>query len=157
MDDYMSKPFDQQRLAEILNKWIGEQATDSPVADNVSEQPILQQGNLDNIRAMQQPGMPSILDRIINVYFSESPGLMSQIHEALGEKDREAVIDAAHSLKSSSSNLGATHMAELCYALESLDTADWFNAAGKLARQIESELERTCAALTVELEEVAVG
>ena len=48
-------------------------------------------------------------------------------------------------------------MAELCYALETLDTADWAKTANELARQIESELDRTCAALTLELEERAVG
>ena len=53
--------------------------------------------------------------------------------------------------------MGATRMAELCFELESLDSDDWFTAAARLALLIESELDRTCAALTLELEEREVG
>ena len=169
MDDYLSKPLEQQRLAAMLNRWLGD--SDSAEFDHSEpsaisptdagtpgdDEPVLQSQALDNIRAMQQPGTPDLLDKIIRIYLDESPALLEDIRSAAANEDLEAMQDAAHSLKSSSANLGAERLAKLCRQLESFDPKGDKQVAIELSKAIALELDATLAALTLELDEAAVG
>jgi HPt (histidine-containing phosphotransfer) domain-containing protein len=54
---------------------------------------------------------------------------------------------AAHSIKGSSANLGATRLAELTGHLEALGRAGALGGAGALVDDVAAELERVRAAL----------
>ena len=171
MDDYLSKPLEQQRLAAMLNKWLAGEAEpadadigpadDHDQADitllSIKEQSVLLPQALDNIRAMQQPGMPDLLDKVIRIYLDESPALLASIRDAAARDDLETMQDAAHSLKSSSKNLGAERLADLCRQLENHDAAGDRQSARELADAIAEELDATLVALNLELKEAAIG
>jgi len=83
-----------------------------------SERAVLEQGALDAIRALQSDAAPDLLARVIRLYLDSAPDLVGRIRTGLATNDQEAVRIAAHTLKSSSANLGATRLAELCRQLE---------------------------------------
>ena len=56
--------------------------------------------------------------RIISIYIDEFPISIQTMRDALSQADYETIGRAAHSLKSSSGNLGATQIEELAIALE---------------------------------------
>jgi HPt (histidine-containing phosphotransfer) domain-containing protein len=58
------------------------------------------------------------LQRVIDLYLSSTPGVIDDLQRAAEDDDAEALRKAAHSLKSSSANLGATELADACRALE---------------------------------------
>jgi HPt (histidine-containing phosphotransfer) domain-containing protein len=92
---------------------------DEPVAEAAPEpQSTLDPRALDQIRALERPGTPSMLGRVIEVYLTTTPDLLSAMREGVAHRDTEAIRQAAHSLKSASANLGATQLAQMCQALE---------------------------------------
>ena len=82
--------------------------------------PAIDLAALNRIKSLQRPGAPSVLGRVIDLYFTAATGLLEQIRDAATRRDPSALEQAAHSLKSSSANLGATQLVELCRALEQM-------------------------------------
>ena len=161
MDDYMSKPFDQQQLWAVLTKWLG-----APVASqqvDADQQPSaavteadavnpLQQDSLEKIRAMQRPGAPDLLKKVIDIYLNDSPMLMQAIRQSIESGDAKALEEAAHSLKSSSANLGVMRVSELSRELEQFGREQTLEAAHKLLDDLESAYHMACSALSKEIE-----
>jgi CheY-like chemotaxis protein len=138
MDDYLGKPFTLEQLHAVVARWLSpaaalETATARPADESSSagspsipDEPaasapaaMLDQRALDQIRALQRPGAPSVVGRVIQLYLTSTPPLLTAMRAAIAQRNNEAIRQAAHSLKSSSANVGATMLADLCRALES--------------------------------------
>ena len=74
---------------------------------------------LDNIRALQRPGTPDMLARIIDIFLQETPAGIEQIQQSVAEGDLETVRTTAHSIKSSAAYLGASSFSARMAELES--------------------------------------
>jgi CheY-like chemotaxis protein len=109
---------------------------------------------LDQIRALQQPGAPNLLGKIIGLYLDSSAGLLQQIREAIAGEDGEALWWAAHSLKSSSANVGATELAAACKELEQRGRERQLADSADLLQALETHYGRAREALTLELRSV---
>jgi two-component system, sensor histidine kinase and response regulator len=70
------------------------------------------------IRALQRPGSPSLLGRVIKRYFEDSLGHLDAMRLALADQLADELRREAHSFKSSSAYLGAHSLVELCQAME---------------------------------------
>ena len=79
---------------------------------------ILHAAALDAIRALQKPNKPNLLEKIVRFYLGDAPRLMKLMADAVGCQDFDALQRAAHALKSSSANLGALALAQLCKDME---------------------------------------
>ena len=158
MDDYVSKPFSQGRIARILEQWLPRDLqrqdsnnTISAVAktapDSEMETNVIDQTALDAIRSLQAEGSEDILTRIIDIYLSDTPTQMTYLQKALNEKDTETVRTVAHSLKSSSANLGATVFSTLMKELEEKGRRRSLAGAGRLFNRAQTELTKVTAQL----------
>ncbi|MDL1967839.1 MAG: response regulator [Deltaproteobacteria bacterium] len=161
MDDFLSKPFTQDELQAVLSLWLDQhkESTDpkaivrSTAPDEQKEtEPLLEQEPLERIRALQRPGKPNVLDKIINLYLQNSPVLIKTVRESVEQGDGAALCEAAHSLKSSSANLGAVSMAAVCKKLEDMGRDGRTDATKALLGRIESEYKSASAALADELD-----
>ncbi|WP_255516328.1 ATP-binding protein [Luteimonas suaedae] len=65
--------------------------------------PVIDQDVLDELRSM----LGDEVDRLIEVFLEDTPRLLARLEIAAAGPDYDALRDAAHSLKSSSANLGA--------------------------------------------------
>jgi HPt (histidine-containing phosphotransfer) domain-containing protein len=72
------------------------------------------------------------------------------MRQAIAAEDATALAHAAHTLKSSSANVGALGMAELCQELQVLGRAGSIVAAPPLVEQLACEFERVRQALAQE-------
>ena len=61
---------------------------------------------------------PEEYDKIITIYLKDSPVHLQSLESALQSRDPEALWQAAHSLKTNNSSVGAVRMAEICSKLE---------------------------------------
>jgi HPt (histidine-containing phosphotransfer) domain-containing protein len=162
MDDYLSKPFSQAQLAEMLQQWCADCDTAEPVQspDNEGQQssscnagdesrgePVINQAALDNIRQLQRPGKPDLLEKIISLYMHDSPGLLNALRDALDRDDAEQVRMHAHRFKSGSANLGTLRLAELCKQLEEMGRNNELEDALILLNRVETEFRAVSAAL----------
>lgn len=58
------------------------------------------------------------VDELVDTYFEDSTAQLELMRAAAGADDAEALVRPAHSLKSSSANVGAAALAEACRSLE---------------------------------------
>jgi CheY-like chemotaxis protein/HPt (histidine-containing phosphotransfer) domain-containing protein len=163
MDDYLSKPFSLQNLRAVLERWLpgADEGAARPAgkfvsvaADPVGEtapSPIDGKA-LDNIRALQPPGGPDLLSRVIGLYLSGSPKLLRDLREAAQRGDADAIRMAAHTLKSSSANLGAVMLSSLCKEMEARAREGPIGDAAEAVAGIEAEYGK----VKVFLEELVV-
>jgi two-component system sensor histidine kinase/response regulator len=153
MDDFLSKPYTQTQLGEVLARWLANKPTPnerefSPslavlealeaTEDDSAHTAVLNQAALDNIRSLQQPGEPNILRKIIGRYVENSPQLLRSLREAMAQHDIACVRLAAHSLKSSSASLGAMALSESCKTLETMAREQRLEDAEILLTDIET-------------------
>jgi CheY-like chemotaxis protein len=153
MDDYLSKPFSEEQLGDLLRRWLvpakkeesgrGDAPTPGSGSDNPGEEADFDEGVLDNYRQIQRPDQPDIIKRLVTIYLKSSPTLLAEIDSALQASEHERLWHAAHSLKSSSANLGAVKLARLCEELELQGRAGRLEQAAELADSIRQEYERT--------------
>jgi HPt (histidine-containing phosphotransfer) domain-containing protein len=103
--------------------------------------------SLNNILALQRAGAPNILDRVIALYITDSPSHIDGMRTAVATGDTDRLWQAAHSFKSSSTNLGALNLAEMCRSMETLGRGRLLAGADELLVEIETEYSAACEAL----------
>ena len=114
------------------------------------EPTLIDQSALDSIRALQQPGAPDLLTRIITTYIDSADSIVAAMRESLATGDLELLSRSAHTLKSSSASLGAMRVSRLCTTLEANTRRGNLDGAEKLVESITREHERSAAALREE-------
>jgi HPt (histidine-containing phosphotransfer) domain-containing protein len=73
---------------------------------------------IDAVRQLDPDGQDRLLSRLIALYRDDSSQLLADMENALKVGDTENVARAAHTLKSSSANLGATNVAAIARQIE---------------------------------------
>jgi signal transduction histidine kinase/CheY-like chemotaxis protein/HPt (histidine-containing phosphotransfer) domain-containing protein len=161
MDDYLSKPLHRADLQAAVDRWLPSRrlAFDAPVARETPHAGHLEaEGSppaadpldgptLDALKAMQRKGAENLFEKVVGLYLHHTPDRVSQLGEAIGRRDAEAVRFAAHSLKSSSYIIGANHLAELCLVLESKGKGAALEGSEEDLGKIEAEFVRVKQAL----------
>lgn len=186
MDDYITKPVRREELANALSKCqpirrdegvrIKEEIKTIPatqsldildeLAEGFSASPVAHLPPLDmqvlaSLRALGDDEDPDFLEDLIRMYLSDAPKHLQMMRKAVEAKDAATLKVAAHTLKSSSANLGAVPFSELCKGLEYMgrevieagkeQIPDLLEAKEKLA-EVEAEWARVQSALEQELE-----
>ncbi len=163
MDDYLSKPFDQEQLLAVLQRWAPATTaaavqlpfhSTSSSKSSIPAQPTslaFDPARLSAIRALQLPHKPDLVYKVIEQYFNSTPSLLQAVHRAIAQKDAAALFRAAHSLKSSSAQIGAVQVAALSKNLEQLSKVTALEGADCLAAQLESAYAAVVPTLSQEL------
>ena len=162
MDDYLTKPYREEKLQMMLERWLPDSKkvwhTETPAATDETVPPVSQYESaeegacldpapLEAIRRLQKEGAPDILDRVVGIYLDESGDLVQSLRDAIPAGDAESLRQAAHSLKSSSANVGAKELAELCKQLEALGRDQEMNNAPSILEKLEREYHHVRSAL----------
>jgi two-component system, sensor histidine kinase and response regulator len=105
MDDYLSKPLRPEELDAVLERWLGRPCAIGELIDEARMHAFRDQ-------------YPDVADRLVDLFLESAPPLLGELREAVDGNDRERVRRAAHKLKGSCQNIGATFMATLCRTLE---------------------------------------
>jgi len=124
MNTYLSKPFSKKQLQAILQNWLptqdvetkGEQENLDPKKHTANEP--LNLSTLEELRELTTSSGESLLDKAITLYLETTPAELKRLHLALEQKNTDELAKIAHTLKSSSANLGAQDLADICAFLE---------------------------------------
>ena len=154
MDDYLSKPFTQDSLHTILQRWITTHPSDSPqpcrelshkvCQETPSDIPVINESVFANLLAMERAGRPSAAQKILALYLSNSRRLVSEIRAAVHTGDTQALRTAAHQLKSSSALVGAQAASVQAGQIERLAGERQLDAAASLVAPLTDSVERAC-------------
>ncbi|PCE30578.1 hybrid sensor histidine kinase/response regulator [Burkholderia ubonensis] len=173
MDDYLSKPFRRDALLKLLAHFsrdaapaaiavaasddaidaaidAASAATDADADDADDDANVIDRNALDALRALQRPGRPDVLTRIIDQFTLDAPRLIGDMHAAVAAGDAVALKIAAHTLKSSSANVGAHRLSARCREIEQFARAAEVAAAADLIAGTDAEFGRAQAALRTE-------
>ena len=204
MNDYLTKPFKQEELRQILVKWLPistERASTTPrekdrtsAADSSDDRkedtnpPILllneeeifgdlgksdtilddtvmplmeldvsvpevelDRSAIDALRQLETDGSEGIFAKMVTLFMGNSPPLLQKIEDSVATRNPEGLRYAAHTLKSSSAQLGAMELSETCKALEAHANDQNFQDAIPLIGQLESQFEAASRALSREV------
>ncbi|HET9475813.1 MAG TPA: response regulator, partial [Steroidobacteraceae bacterium] len=110
MNDYLAKPFTLAQLRNIL--------LPSKVSRSAMNKVTLDHSAIEAVRQLDPDGNDRLLSRLIALYRDDSSQLLADIDNGMKTGDAEAVARAAHTLKSSSANLGATNVAAIARQIE---------------------------------------
>ena len=134
MDDYLTKPVSMQRLSSMLVRWLGARAE---VVD------------MEKMAGLQQlaKANPSFMRDITALFREDALLRLHELRDSLSAANAERVARAAHSLKSSSGNIGASRMYSLCATIESTAKQGKLDGIGEMVEQLGTELERALTAL----------
>jgi DNA-binding response OmpR family regulator len=149
-DDYLPKPFRQQQLDEMLERWLNGRPAggkDTARAPGQVDGMVLDHAVIDRIREMEQRGASRLLERLIRTYLDTAARLVEDAERALDAGDADALRHAVHTLKSSSANLGATTLSKHFATLELHARARHVHAARRDWPAARSEYERAVQAL----------
>ena len=170
MDDYLAKPVSIDELAQALRKWGGTSAkavlSSRPVADRregndrrmldrkfvakkgeSKDRRMLDRGIVAELREVMEDGF----DELVETYLNNSPELMEALQRAAEAGDVKALVASAHSLKSSSANMGATELTSLAGQVETAARLENLEVALSAYRKMPAVYIATCAALRFEL------
>ncbi|HUH03711.1 MAG TPA: Hpt domain-containing protein [Kofleriaceae bacterium] len=106
---------------------------------------------LETLRCLDQPGQPSFLAEIIEIFFEDTPPRLADLRRALAAGDVETLTQISHTLKGSCGNFGAEAMQARCRELELRGRGGTLDCAPELIEEIELEYGRVHAALSVYL------
>jgi signal transduction histidine kinase/CheY-like chemotaxis protein len=135
MNDYLAKPFTLAQLRNLL--------LPSKVSRSAANKVTLDNSALDAVRQLDPDGSDRLLSRLIALYRDDSSQLLADIDNGLKAGDAEAVARAAHTLKSSSANLGATNVAAIARQIET--SARGGDIAGLAGSVTNLKAQRTVA------------
>ncbi|MCC8988171.1 MAG: response regulator [Candidatus Contendobacter sp.] len=152
MDDFLAKPFTQQALAAMLQRWVPAAATAALGARAELAAAVLDPATLTALRALQTPRKPDFLAQIIGIYLNNAPQLVGAIETAYADDQRELLLRAAHTLKSSSANIGALDFATHCCAIETAARAGQPEQTAGQIQTLRAEFNRVETALHAVLE-----
>lgn len=107
---------------------------------------------LKELRQMQEDDEPDIVAELVEIYRKDAPLQIASIRRAIAELDASSLKSSAHTLKSSSANIGASHMVELCAELERIAQTGTTERADALLDQVEGEFNIVSEALKSGLE-----
>ncbi len=87
---------------------------------------ILDSEAIENLRALgDKMDDDSFLKEVIEIYLTDTPKRIAEIHTCLESGDQTTLNRAAHSIKGSSSNLGATVVIEVAKRIKEKSKPRW--------------------------------
>ncbi len=154
MDDYLAKPFKSESLLRVIKSWLtldpAETVTSDPVieakpstgADSFGALPIL-----ETIRSINPTGGPKFECKIIELYLKNAQSLLEKMDLAWSTGDLDIIRMMSHTLKSSSKQIGAHKLSELCLEVETAARNLTYDTSGQALNMITNEYETIRLAL----------
>ena len=178
MDDYLSKPFTQQQLGAVMGRWIGIPIAaavhhdDEPpalppetrevigradvhreaIGRESAQRDIINRQALENIRALSADRGDALVQKVIAAYVADTPTHLKTLKTAIAILDAANVRKVAHSLKSSSANVGAEKLAQMCKEMETLGRTESTEGAAVILTGMEQEFQAVRHSLSAILE-----
>lgn len=156
--DYLSKPFTDGDLYQMLQQWLAGRALPAGAGDRGTPLPArlenlalpakqhriqaLSEEVLERLLSLQSAGSPGLLGRLCEAYVSSVPHNLQKLRDALQQQDMTEVRATAHALKSGHSHFGALKAAELFRRIEQAASTDRLSQALKLMTEVEPAVQQ---------------
>lgn len=110
--------------------------------------PPIDRAALEGIRMLEGPGRQGLLEKVVSLYLADSQMHMERVRVSAEAGDTESLRRAAHTLKSSSANVGAAGVSEICRKIEAgIAEGNPPAAVRPLFERLEGEYHSACREL----------
>ena len=109
--------------------------------------PIIDHTMIAELRALSTPGTIDALEEITQVYIKNSRDRIARMKAALNCGEGSGIVIEAHSMKSSSGNVGAVRLAPLCREIEERAKSGKLDGLGPMIERLSQEFEEACTEL----------
>jgi HPt (histidine-containing phosphotransfer) domain-containing protein len=106
---------------------------------------------IEQLRFLEDEDQPNVVAELVLLFVEHTPPKISAIRDGITQGDAGAVKRAAHSLKGSSANVGATGMQHVCEQIEHAAAGGDLGPARELLPLLEQEVAVVVEALQAEL------
>ena len=125
MDDYLAKPVKIEMLHQMLDRWVDASGEQSKTTAETSEffpseddPEVIDLSVLATFREIQQPGTPDMVNKLVNLFVDDTTKRIEVLRKVATEENIAAIKKQAHSIKGSSSFIGAVRITNLSAELE---------------------------------------
>ena len=108
---------------------------------------IIDPESIENLRALNPGDEDEFLREIAGIFFEDTPQRIVELEQSLAAGDVPKFTRAAHSIKGSSSNLGAMALRAAAEKLEHQARSSGLADIGPLLNDVKAEFDRAHAAL----------
>jgi len=137
MDDYITKPFHINDLVMILKKWISNSLNNECQDQSLKNKTHFVEKHLLDI----VNGDRDMLKEILSLYIEKTPILINKIQEDYENKDIESLKEQAHSIKGSSSSIGAESISNIVKKIELEANINSLNKVGEYIDELIKEFD----------------
>lgn len=149
MNDYISKPFEEEELINAIARWLGDRpetfnTLQSSAMESKPAAPLYDLKKLENIAQNNR----AFVVKMINLFCRQAPGDVTEIEMALRKQDLNTVRSVAHRMKPSIDNMGIESLHTLIREVELYQsdndniTADLTNNIAQLRSTIDTVVEQ---------------
>ncbi|MCA1644693.1 MAG: Hpt domain-containing protein [Chloroflexi bacterium] len=110
---------------------------------------------LDQIRALDEPGRPSLLAEMVLTFRTSMSTYVARLKAAATDGNSEAMAEAAHALKGAAACIGAEHVSAVAFELERGGHQNSLAGCEQRITALEVAGEHALAALSQELARAA--
>jgi len=153
MDDFLAKPYSLAQLEATLQRWMSAASAPTGAATAVATPPVkaatetqappaIDHGVIAQFRELDPDGGSALAARILDIYAESSGGVFAELEQSMSAGDGERLRRAAHSLKSSSGNVGARQLAALFKEFELLGKENRLDEAHAQLDALRAEYAR---------------
>jgi PAS domain S-box-containing protein len=115
MNDYLSKPFEENQLLKVVAKWLKKEIQAKEDIKVTAASNGLY--DLTKLEAIAR-GNTSFVNKMVNLFKEQAPATMLEIEEAYAQQNFEKVGKLAHRLKPSIDNMGISSLKETIRDME---------------------------------------
>jgi PAS domain S-box-containing protein len=163
MDDYISKPVQEEDLIQAIDRCRSlPRSTTASALPTTAQSPAppdtgmaesapaaIHLETLGKVQAMLGESA-QLFAELIDTYLNDTPELLATLHAAVARSDATTLRRTAHKLRSSSAFFGATTLAGLCDEVEQVAYAGTIANSIALVQRTEAEFARVKDALELE-------
>lgn len=121
MDDYLSKPFEETQLLDIVSKWLNKPIeVETKVIDEISVEPPLY--DLSQIETIAR-GSQDFIQKMLSLFIEQVPNSVKELFHAYADEDFEKLSDIAHRIKPALDNMGIVSLKEEIREIEKFSVA----------------------------------
>jgi PAS domain S-box-containing protein len=149
MSDYLSKPIDPKKLAQVVEKWLqrkahgaSEEASVKQAASSLTppSKPVVMSAVFNRETFLERMmGDQEFARDIVDSFVKELPAQLNNLAQGFARKDLESIWKQAHKLKGSASNVGGDALRDVAFKMEKAGKAGDLEEVTRSISELEAQ------------------
>ena len=155
MNDFLSKPFEENDLINLISKWINQKPEDQ-AGVAIEEEISVPLFNLTKLETVSR-GNQQFMQKMLGIFVKENKAAIEDIKNAFLKNDIQTINSMAHKIKPSIANMGIDSLRDHILKLEKIQLTE--NSKNEIKQMID-QLENTLITVFKQLDlqtQISVG